>query len=977
MPRRKPDIKFEENCDKGQSILNSKKHSQGPRPFQRKRLLGFATVRILLAITMLLPLAVPVLAAPSLQTDSPEALAQAVLDSMTPQERVGQLFLVTFEGNEITEESAIYDLITQYHIGGVVLNRELDNFVDAPNTLQSAYNLIFDIQQAERSASESEQSDLQSGESFTPVYVPILVGLSQEGDGYPNDQLLNALSPQPNAMTLGATWQAELAAQAGEVLGRELAALGVNLLLGPSLDVLESPSPESLGDIGVRSFGGDPYWVGQMGQAYIRGVHLGSNNQVAVVSKHLPGFGSGDRPLDEEIPTIRKSLSQLSQIELAPFFAVTGSAPSPESQTDAMLLAHIRYQGFQGNIRATTRPVSFDPQAFSELMALADFADWRDQGGLIISDQLGTRAVRRHYDVSEQVFNASLVARDAFLAGNDILYLGNFVSSGDPDNLSSIIDTSNFFTQKYREDLAFAERVNESVLRILTLKFKLYPTFNISLVMPSTLGLEEIGGNTELIFEIGRQAATLLSPEAINIPNVLPEKPQLTEQIIFIVDSLTATQCGECAENEVLSLNALEIATETLYGPLADNQVAPGNISSYSFHQAMVALDEVSGEENLFLDSLNSAEWVIFAVQNLDINRPDSFALQRLLSERPDLIQNKIVIVFALNAPYYLDATDITKISAYYGLYSKQEEMADIIARLLFQEISAPGASPVSVDGTGYELIAATSPDPARVIPLEVSLLGAPNGQVSEEGEPNTQSTGTPNIEAATSFQAGDLLDLRAGPILDSNGNPVPDSTPVTFSISISAEGGPLLRLIEASTVSGSAQVSYSIESEGSLEISAVSGSTQAISDIQQFDVIGINPEGISEQATQASNDNGESNGSGEASEIAEESSSEEDNLSMRASFTDWVLAVAVSLFISLFAYQLGSASVNVRWGVRWALWAFIGGMISISYMSLGLSGSAGLIESWGIWGVVFATFLGSVIGWLIAWLWRSRASGT
>lgn len=510
-------------------------------------------MRLLLALALLLPMAMPVLSAPSSQTDSPEIRAQAVLDSMTPQERVGQLFLVTFEGSEITEESSIYELINQYHIGGVILNRELDNFVDAPDTVQAAYNLIFDLQQAERSASESEQINLQSGESFTPVYVPIFVGLSQEGDDYPNDQLLNALSPQPSAMTLGASWQANLAAQAGEVLGSELAALGVNLLLGPSLDVLENPSSESVGDISVRSFGGDPYWVGQMGQAYIQGVHLGSNNQVAVISKHLPGFGSGDRPLDEEIPTIRKSLNQLSQIELAPFFAVTGSAPSPESQTDAMLLAHIRYQGFQGNIRATTRPVSFDPQAFVELMALPDFADWREQGGLIVSDQLGTRAVRRHYDVSEQVFNAPLVARDAFLAGNDILYLGNFVSSGDADSFTSIINTSNFFTQKYREDLAFAERVNESVLRILTLKFKLYPTFNISLVMPSTLGLAEIGGNTDLIFEIGRQAATLLSPEAINIANVLPEKPQLTEQIIFIVDSLIATQCSECAENEVMT----------------------------------------------------------------------------------------------------------------------------------------------------------------------------------------------------------------------------------------------------------------------------------------------------------------------------------------------------------------------------------------------------------------------------------------
>ena len=61
--------------------------------------------------------------------------------------------------------------------------------------------------------------------------------------------------------------------------------------------------------------------------------------------------------------TVRKSLEELKQVELAPFFAVTGDATSPESTTDGLLLSHIRYQGFQGNIRATTKPVSFDAQA--------------------------------------------------------------------------------------------------------------------------------------------------------------------------------------------------------------------------------------------------------------------------------------------------------------------------------------------------------------------------------------------------------------------------------------------------------------------------------------------------------------------------------------------------------------------------------------------------------------------------------------
>src|ERR1051325_627528 len=54
--------------------------------------------------------------------------AQEVLASMSPEERVGQLFLVTFQGTNTDTTSQIYDLITNHHVGGVVLSAENDNF---------------------------------------------------------------------------------------------------------------------------------------------------------------------------------------------------------------------------------------------------------------------------------------------------------------------------------------------------------------------------------------------------------------------------------------------------------------------------------------------------------------------------------------------------------------------------------------------------------------------------------------------------------------------------------------------------------------------------------------------------------------------------------------------------------------------------------------------------------------------------------
>ena len=43
--------------------------------------------------------------------------AEDLLAEMTPEEKVGQLFITGFSGSRATEETRIYDLITNYHVG--------------------------------------------------------------------------------------------------------------------------------------------------------------------------------------------------------------------------------------------------------------------------------------------------------------------------------------------------------------------------------------------------------------------------------------------------------------------------------------------------------------------------------------------------------------------------------------------------------------------------------------------------------------------------------------------------------------------------------------------------------------------------------------------------------------------------------------------------------------------------------------------
>ena len=50
-----------------------------------------------------------------------DLVVDAILAQMTPEQRVGQLFLVTFYGPDAQAGSDIVTLIQDYHIGGGVL----------------------------------------------------------------------------------------------------------------------------------------------------------------------------------------------------------------------------------------------------------------------------------------------------------------------------------------------------------------------------------------------------------------------------------------------------------------------------------------------------------------------------------------------------------------------------------------------------------------------------------------------------------------------------------------------------------------------------------------------------------------------------------------------------------------------------------------------------------------------------------------
>ena len=912
-------------------------------------------LRFLLLTTIVVSILAPVSGAFA-QTPVPATKVQAVLASMTPEERVGQLFLVTFRGTDTSSQSQIYDLIVNHHVGGVVLLADNNNFVGEPDTVVAAHQLITNLQTL-----EWDTSTVPSSTAEVNTYVPLFIGIAQDGDGAPYDQILNGMTPLPDAMAIGATWNTELAGQVGNVLGSELSALGFNLYLGPSLDVLESPTPTTLNDLGTRVFGGDPFWVGEMGQAFIAGMHTGSENQMTVVAKNFPGRGGSDRSPEEEVATVRKSLEQLKQVELSPFFTVTNSI-EPAGLVDGLLVSHIRYQGFQGNIRATTRPVSFDATALSEILALPEFTTWRDNGGLIVSDALGSNAVRGFYTQGGENFSLRSVARDAFSAGNELLYLGNITANErESDTYTATLEILDFFTQEYRTDPVFSQRVDAAVARILMQKFRMYDLFTLSNVLAPEFNLGIVGVSQPIMFDVARNAATLISPDPDiqELSTLLPLPPDQSDRIVFLTDTASYRQCSECAPQEVLAVDALQKVVVRLYGQSGSEQVFANRLNSYAFFELEAMLN---GESETNIEpSLDRATWVVISLT--DVGEGQLTLLRRFFSERPNLIRNRNVILFSFTAPYYLDATDISKLTAYYALYSKQPPFVDVAARLLFQQIPLTGASPVSIPAVEYDLIEMTSPDPTQVIPLALDLEVATTGTPVAE-TPSAEPTAVPE------FQIGDTIALRAGPILDHNGREVPDGTIALFEMSTSDESGGILQQVEAATVDGIARASFVIDKPGQVEIDVVSDPA-VLSNVLQFDAsdAGVAVAVITPIMTDATVTLAPS----PTATLVNDLYSPDGYPRLGA----WMLVLLALAGGGLLVFWAANNLMDVRWAFRYVLCAIVGGLLSYNYLALGFPGAADWIASeGGALGILFLVFGGEFLGVLAAWIWRRSVNG-
>ena len=304
----------------------------------------------------------PVAAMPSATEETvPPDPIQRLLEVMTTEEKVGQLFLA-----RCPEEGAIGD-IEKYHLGGFLLfGQDFDN--ETP---------------------ESLKQKLRSYQYAAPI--PLLMAVDEEGGTVCRVSNHRAFRshrfPSPRESYAAGGMEQVLAVET-EKAGL-LAELGINVNMGPVCDITTGFGAF----MHARSLGESPEETGRFTAA---AVQIYANHSLGSVLKHFPGYGN-NADTHTDIITDSRTLEDLEPADLLPF------AAGIQTGADAILVSHNIVTALDPEY-----PASLSSAVHDYLRNVMGFA------GVIVTDDLVMEAITQAYGAEE-------AAVLAVLAGNDLL----------------------------------------------------------------------------------------------------------------------------------------------------------------------------------------------------------------------------------------------------------------------------------------------------------------------------------------------------------------------------------------------------------------------------------------------------------------------------------------------------------------------------------------------------------------------------
>lgn len=336
---------------------------------------------------------------------------KAYLDSMTLEEKVGQLFIVAPEQllpkyqavTKVTDE--MKESLASYPVGGIILFGEN---IQTPTQLK----------------------ELIQGFDGT-VRTPLFMSVDEEG-GRVARLAQNAAFDLPvyeSAAAVGATGDPENARQMGKTIGAYLAQWGFNLNFAPVADVNTNPQNTVIGN---RAFSSDPVIAAQMTAAFADGLR---QQGVVATFKHFPGHGDTAEDSHSGLAVNHKNRTALEDCEWLTFRCATSQ--------DMVMVGHIALPNVTGNMT----PACMSYEIVTGMLK-------KDLGfsGLVITDSMQMGAITKSYASGE-----ATVA--ALKAGCDMILM--------PQNLPAAFDAVMAALEDGTLDVQW---LNDTVGRILEFK---------------------------------------------------------------------------------------------------------------------------------------------------------------------------------------------------------------------------------------------------------------------------------------------------------------------------------------------------------------------------------------------------------------------------------------------------------------------------------------------------------------------------
>ncbi|GAA4830980.1 glycoside hydrolase family 3 N-terminal domain-containing protein [Kitasatospora terrestris] len=237
----------------------------------------------------------------------------------------------------------------------------------------------------------------------------VLVAVDEEGGDVTRLEWETG-SSSPGNLALGVVDDVDLTRAVARSIGRELAALGIDVDYAPDADVNSNPRNPV---IGVRSFGADQAVVARHAAAWVRGLQEGGT---AACAKHFPGHGATVVDSHLGLPTVDADLAELSRVALPPFRAAVAAGAR------ALMTAHILLPALDPE-----HPATVSPRVLHDVLRRRLGFD-----GLVVTDAVEMRAVADRYGCAG-------AAVRALAAGADLVCVGDRGSAAEYDALRSAV----------------------------------------------------------------------------------------------------------------------------------------------------------------------------------------------------------------------------------------------------------------------------------------------------------------------------------------------------------------------------------------------------------------------------------------------------------------------------------------------------------------------------------------------------------